>query len=189
MENNKTIIVAGCTRSGMTLMMQILHAGGYPCYGPWPAFEVPLGTIDYKKAKGKAIKIVDTNKQLVPKGEYHVIMMHRDTLQQTKSMFKFLIFLDIIKTGEFKKMGAAQILDIKKSIIDDIGKIEKWASQQKKVVHVNFEDLITSPQGTVENIQKVLGITLNEKATSCIMPRGTDCYDGILEAAFFEKKK
>lgn len=43
------IIVTGIARSGLSLTMQMLHAGGIPCAGEPPAFEpYPLGQIEEK---------------------------------------------------------------------------------------------------------------------------------------------
>lgn len=87
----KTIIVTGCTRSGLTLMMQLLNKGGYPCFGTYPSFEdYQLGRIDWTKASGKAVKLVDGHLQFPPTGEYYVIMMRRDLDEQAKSVIKFM---------------------------------------------------------------------------------------------------
>ena len=101
---NKTIIVAGITRSGLTLMMQILHKGGYPCFGNWPAFEgYNFGLIPWTLAKRRSVKLVDAQKQLPPPGDYHVIRLRRDLKQQTKSIIKLMKALGISVSNIQKK--------------------------------------------------------------------------------------
>jgi hypothetical protein len=78
------IIVAGVIRSGLTLTMQMLHAGGYPCAGEYPAFEeYPIGRIPWKNLNVKAVKLVDAHRHLPEDGDYRVIRLHRDMKQQS----------------------------------------------------------------------------------------------------------
>jgi hypothetical protein len=172
--NNKTIIVAGCTRSGLTLMMQILYAGGYPCYGNMPAFENL--SIDYSEIRGKAIKLVDTHRRFPPVDEYYVIRMHRNIKEQAKSIIKF---------GNYFGMNVSTIDEnnkiLIKSLKHDYRIIDSWAEKQKKVVHVDFETLINAPKEAIEKIEKEFDIKLLSKALSPIISRNTDCYDGLLE--------
>ena len=55
------IIVAGLTRSGLSVTMQMLWAGGYPCLGRWPAFEqYAVGRVPWHLLPDRvAVKLVD----------------------------------------------------------------------------------------------------------------------------------
>jgi hypothetical protein len=172
--NNKTIIVAGITRSGMTLMMQILYAGGYPCYGKMPSFEHL--SIDYSETRGKAIKLVDTHRRFPPVDEYYVIRMHRNIKEQAKSIIKF---------GNYFDMNVSTIDEnnkiLIKSLKHDYRIIDSWAEKQKKVVHIDFETLINKPKEAIEKIERQFDIKLLPEAITAVIPRNTDCYDGLLE--------
>ena len=88
------LIVPGIARSGLTVTMQMLNAGGYPCVGEYPAFEkYNIGDIPWEECVGKAVKVVDTHIQFPPEGRYKVIFLTRDIKQQVKSQCKFLKFI------------------------------------------------------------------------------------------------
>ena len=113
----KTVIVAGITRSGLSLMMQMLHKGGFPCYGTYPAFEdYQVGQIDYHEARHKAIKLVDSHNQLPPPGDYYVIRMRRNLDQQIKSLMKFMRIMGVPVLGSDRRK-------LKRSVIRDYKKI------------------------------------------------------------------
>ena len=172
---NKTLIIAGCTRSGLTLMMQILYLGGYPCYGSWPAFEdYELGKIDYAEVSGKAIKVVDTQIQIPPAGEYYVIRLRRNLKQQSKSIIKFLRYIGI-------PVDKNIIHKLQKSFKKDYKIIDNWACKQKGFIIVNFEDLINNPKSVIDCLNDKYGLLLKPEAANCVIKRGTDCYDGMLE--------
>ena len=180
----KTIIVAGTTRSGLTLTMQILDLGGYPCFGEYPAYEnYEFKKLPWYDALGKAIKVVDTNGQLPPKGDYHVICLRRDYEQQAKSFIKFVY--------QFRKdISPNKMLPvIKKSIRKDRIIIEKWARKQISMVTINFEDLIKNPLQCIKRINNSFDLNLSEKAVNCVIPRSTDCYEGMLEYKLLELNK
>jgi len=173
--NQKTIIVAGCTRSGLTLMMQILNKGGYPCFGEYPAFEgYEIGKIDYNQADGKAIKLVDTHNQFAPKGEYYIIRMRRDLKQQSKSIIKFIKYLGI-------PVDKRELNNIKKSLQRDYAIIDEWAIRQKDCMYVDFEVLIDNSQLVIDKIKKAFDIKLSDNAINCVIKRGANCYNGMLE--------
>lgn len=102
----KTVLVCGCARSGLSLTMQLLYKGGYPCFGEYPAFEdYEIGQINYTENIGKAIKLVDTQLQFPPTGAYYVIVLHRDFKEQAKSTVKFLRALGMPTRVRFVLMG------------------------------------------------------------------------------------
>lgn len=172
---DKTIIVAGCTRSGLTLMMQILDKGGYPCFGEYPAYEgYEMGKIDWGFAKGKAVKLVDTQRQFPPKGEYYVIRMRRDLKQQAKSIIKFLGLCGI-------PVSRNDLKSLRSSLRKDYKTIDSWVARQEKHIYIDFENLLIDPAFYIKNINKVFGIDLSEGAKDCVVERDSDCFPGMLE--------
>ena len=177
----KTIIVAGCTRSGMTMMMNVLYTGGYPCLGHPPGFEDYYQPgMSYEQLKGYAVKVVDTHNWFPPKGDYLVIRMDRNKDEQAKSIMKF------IKHVLRLPIQRSQKAKVKASLLDDLKKIDQWASKQTKCITVSFESLILNPKQTIGKISNEIGFRLSEKAIKAIIPRGTKCYNGMLEIKLIE---
>lgn len=176
----KTIIIAGITRSGTTAIMQMLHAGGYPCFGTYPAFEdYEMGKIPFKENIGKAFKIIDTHLQFPPSGEYYVIRLRRNHKQQAQSIGKFLNAMVGVP------VTASMVKKIEKSIAPDLKKIDTWAKKQKGFIIVDFEDIIEKPMAVGHVITNFIGCELDvEKMAAVIEKRTTNCYDGLLEAKF-----
>lgn len=173
----KTIIVAGITRSGLTMTMQMLNAGGYPCAGEYPAFEpYDIGEIPFEKLKGKAIKAVDTHLQFPPTGDYLVIRLKRNMTEQSKSIAKFIKIMGVhVNRSEMKQM--------KKNLPKDYAKIDAWAKRQKECLDISFEEILANPKGAAELIEHYAGTKLDtEKMANVVVKRGAECYDGLLEA-------
>lgn len=172
-----TIIVAGITRSGLTATMQMLNAGGYPCLGTYPAFEhIQFPDINFASEKGKAIKLVDTNNNFPPTGDYYVLRLRRDADQQAKSYVKFArLACGIPATKQ-------HIPGFKKSAKEDYQKIDNWGKRQLGFKIINFEDIIKRPLQTAKEIQQFIDYPLDvQKMADIIVKRSTNCYDGLLE--------
>jgi hypothetical protein len=136
-----TIIVAGLGRCGSSLVMQMLHAGGFTCVGDFPSFEVP----DAQKptpafiasCAGKAVKVLDPQRVGLP-GDVRVIWMQRDISQQAKSHAKFLgvmTGLHYDRAGR-RKLEASLARDTLRAmdIIDGL-----------PLLQMNFEDVLARP--------------------------------------------
>ncbi len=179
----KTIIIAGITRSGLTLTMQMLYAGGYPCFGEYPAFEgYEIGEIPFVKLIGKVIKVVDTHIQFPLKGEYYVIRLRRDYKQQAKSMCKFMntIGLPVPASRE-------TLRKLEKSFNSDYSKIDIWAKKQKGFLIMDFEEMILNPKRSAEKINEFTGQSLNtEKMIKVVAKRNTECYPTMMELDFLK---
>jgi hypothetical protein len=176
----KTVIVAGITRSGLTLTMQMLHAGGYPCAGTYPAFEdYPLGRIPFGQCTGKAIKVVDTHTQLPPTGEYYVIRTSRDYKELSKSMRKFLN----LTTG--RSLSREDMRKMEKSLPYDYYQIDSWAKKQKGLLVLDFEEMILQPEDVALKIAEFIQHPLDiQKMVDTVVPRHPDCYPTMLELNF-----
>ena len=180
----KTLIIAGITRSGLTLTMQMLHAGGYPCAGEYPAFEgFGIGQIPWDKCFGKAIKVVDTHMQFPPPGEYSVIRLRRSHKQQAKSQMKLInVLCDIPVTR-------AGTRAMEQSLPKDYSKIDAWAAKQKELLTLDFEELILEPNLAALKLIEFTGAILDiDKMMAVVVKRGTDCYPTLLESTFLPEK-
>lgn len=179
----KTIIVAGIIRSGLTVTMQMLNAGGYQCFGAYPAFEnYEIGKINWDEARGKAIKLVDAQLQFPPSGKYHVIRLHRNESEQAKSIAKFtsLIVGHTISREDRRK--------IEKSLEPDYRKIDAWAKQQSALLNLRFEHIIRTPKYAAELIRDFVGVKLNiDKMVAVVEKRNPECYPTMMEEKFLNQ--
>lgn len=174
------IIIAGIARSGLTVTMQMLHAGGIPCVGEWPAFE-PYGfeEIPWTECRGKAVKLVDAHLQIPPDGEYDVIRLHRDAQQQARSQIKFAQAI----LG--RSLGTS-VNRMAKSFAADYAVIDEWAKKHR-TLHLYFEDIIRQPAATAAKLAEWLRTPVDiEKMAACVVKRKADCHPTLLEIEFVE---
>lgn len=174
-----TIIVAGCARSGLTMTMQMLLAGGVPVVGEFPAFEeYELGSIPWGEVQGKAVKLVDSHLQwpLDAAGPYRVLLTTRNIVQQAMSTAKFL-----------KAVGFILPIDqlrFRKSIERDVEAIHQWAGRQESVLTLPFETTLAEPQTTAAKIRDFIGPEYSldaDRAAGAVIKRSPKCYPGMME--------
>lgn len=174
----KNIIVAGITRSGLTMTMQMLYAGGYPCAGDYPAFEpYDMKQVDFEKHRGEAVKAVDTHNQFPPAGEYHVIRLTRNRTEQMKSITKMLKLLgEVVTRNDRKRM--------ERNLVKDYTNIDRWIRKQSAYLILSFEDILADPETAAHKLAEFVGEPLDiEKMVKIVTKRSPKCYDGMLEAA------
>lgn len=181
MNNNETLIVAGITRSGLSLTMQMLFCGDFPCAGKPPAFECySIGEIPWPELGGKAVKLVDAQHQLPPAGNYRVIRLHRDITQQARSINKFNAAFGLPAIPVSQLMG---------SIRRDYEIIDQWA-EEYPVLELSFEHLILSPLTEARAIESFVCRSLNVPAMSaCVIAREVECHPELLELKLLEARE
>jgi len=176
----KTIVVAGICRSGLSLTMQMLYAGGYPCVGTPPAFEeYPVGTIPWNQVRGKAVKVVDTHIQFPPDYvECDVLRLYRKPEEQAKSFNKFM--------GAFG-YPPLRLERIIQSYKEDYEKIDDWC-RNKRTFHPHFEGLIDGTELLVKEICHWIGDDSldQKKMIDCVVKRSSRCYPGMLETKLID---
>lgn len=91
--NRPPIVVSGFGRCGSSLTMQMLAAGGVPCVGEPPDFEVSgaahrIAPEFIASCAGQAVKILDPHRVGLP-GEMAVVWLDRNTREQAASHAKF----------------------------------------------------------------------------------------------------
>lgn len=168
------IIVAGITRSGLSLTMQMLAAGGYPCAGTFPDYEpFPIGQIPWSGIDGMAVKLVDAHRQLPPVGpKYRIIRLNRNKTEQARSINKWMAAFFHLSANVSVLLG---------SLRRDYETIDAWASEHDTLV-LEFESIIKSPRESAERIVEWLGCPLDiDEMVKAVKPRGVECYQGLLE--------
>jgi len=177
-------IVSGLPRSGTSLMMNMLAAGGLEVMTDHlrlPDDDNPVGYFELEEVKnliqgenswlarsnGKAVKVISTLLPYLPDGyRYRIIFMRRAMEEVLASQRKMLI-----NRGENpEKVGDDQMAEMFEK---DLQQSERWINSQSQAVRleIHYKDLITTPRPLVAEINKFLGGGLQEdKMLSVIDP-------------------
>jgi len=161
LDNNINYIVSGLERSGTSMLMQIIHAGGAPTgfndsrkadiNNPKGYFELEggkiinklmEGTFPLNQYKGQFIKITSFGLKYLPIGKYKIIYSERNIEEILDSMEK----MADIKDTEREKT--------RESFIKLNSMIKKFITQRKDIefLSVNYNDIISDPRNNVKRI-------------------------------------
>ena len=157
-------IVSGLPRSGTSLMMQMLHAGGMPILSddtrepdesnPRGYFELesvkdtPVDDSWVQKAPGHAVKVIHALLRVLPHSyEYRVIFMKRNLAEVVASQSTMLDHLG--RSGA--ELTQATLLEAYAREYDRIG---AWIGNQSNfsVLEVSYNTLLASPQDVIASI-------------------------------------
>ena len=175
-------VVSGLPRSGTSMMMQILQAGGLPvlCDQVRAADEHnPRGYLEYEKvrrlatdnswlteAEGKAIKVVSQLLyHLPPQFEYRVIFMRRDLTEVLRSQERMLVSLNV--TSDIEQQA------LREHFTRHLEALDLWLRSQAntQVFPCNYSRMIADTALLAGSISAFLQIPLDpEKMASAIDP-------------------
>lgn len=175
-ERNQFIpIVSGLPRSGTSLMMNMLVAGGLEVMTDklrTPDDDNPVGYFELEDVKklvngehswlaesnGKAVKVISTLLPYLPDGyHYRIIFMRRAIEEVLASQRKMLL-----NRGEDPDKVSD---DLMAEIFErNLQESERWISSQSHVtrIDVNYRQLIENPMPLVADINRFLGGGLDE---------------------------
>ncbi len=180
LDKNLNYIVSGLERSGTSMLMQILHAGGVPLAfdnstrppdesNPKGYFELEGGkiinklmeeTFSFEEFKGQFIKITAYGLKFLPAGHYRVIYSERNIEEIMDSMEKM-----------------ARIKDAKRSDTRDVFvKLNKMIKdlilnrEDTDVLVVNYNQILANPKDSIQEIHEFLDSSdFNlEQMVSCV---------------------
>jgi hypothetical protein len=173
MSGNDITIVSGLPRSGTSLMMQMLQAGGLPLLtdgrrtpdesNPRGYFEhdaVKQGCNDLSwldQAGGKAVKVI------------HVLLLHLPAQRNYRVIFMVRNLEEVIASQRamLKQQGraAATLTDAALAGIFEkqLATVRQWLAAQHnfRVLYVNHRDVITQPLAAAGQINQFLGGNLS----------------------------
>ncbi|MGA7683689.1 MAG: sulfotransferase [Terriglobales bacterium] len=169
-------IVSGLPRSGTSLMMQMLAAGGMPALSDGERkadTDNPKGYLEWERVKqlpknpgliaeaeGKVVKVISQLILSLPDGhEYKIVFMQRPMPEVLKSQDEMLK-----RRGTYEPGGDDSAVGelFQRHLID----VNKWlAAKPKTSVHrVHYHRVLREPQAVAEEVTAFLGAPLDIKA-------------------------
>lgn len=164
---SEIVIVSGLPRSGTSLLMQMLHAGGIEVVSDHlrtADVDNPRGYFELEKVKqiqkdaswipgtrGKAFKMVSQLLYHLPHTErYRVIFMQRNLDEVLASQEKML---------RRRQSPVAPRETIREAFTLHLDMLHRWLQQQANIqlLQVNYNELVTAPAPHAENIARFLG--------------------------------
>ena len=167
-------IVSGLPRSGTSMMMKMLDAGGIPPLTDEirePDADNPKGYYEYErvkkldkgdtawmeKAQGKSVKVISALLKHLPEGcQYKVIFMQRRIEEILASQNQMLI-----RRGE----ATDAVSDDKLADVLDrhLAQVETWLSDQPNVdvLYVSYNEALETPLEQAQRIKQFLSKTLD----------------------------
>jgi hypothetical protein len=172
--DSPVILVSGLPRSGSSMMMQMLEAGGVPILTDGvrkPDEDNPKGYYEYERSKrlnddlswvltarGKAVKLLycPVIFHLPSTDRYQVIFMRRNLAEVVASQFAML-----------RRKGVNEpAMDPQRAIslyVKELAKLENWLAEQAnfETEYVDYNQTLADPQGTCARIRSFLGLNLD----------------------------
>jgi len=177
------LIVSGLPRSGTSLMMQILQAGGLPLMIDAKRLadeDNPEGYYEWEEIKklaknprliepatGKAVKVISALLPNLPgKHRYKILYMLRPVAQVVDSQWAMLA-----RQGKLPKSEKPHLIEAQESHSQQIREVLK-KSDRVELLEISFPDLIANPQPILNELKEFLGekFLLSPKVEACIKP-------------------
>jgi predicted AlkP superfamily phosphohydrolase/phosphomutase/tetratricopeptide (TPR) repeat protein len=172
------VIVSGLPRSGTSMMMQMLAAGGIPPYtdrrreadedNPRGYFEHSSATNLHRdsswltEVRGKAVKIVAHLLPYLPPGEqYRIIFLHRNLEQVVASQRAML--------ERLKRPGAnLSDEDLRRTFTRQLVEVQSWLHRTPDVqmLTVGYDAALANPEETATRLARFLGDPFDPKAAA-----------------------
>jgi hypothetical protein len=176
MKESLIYVVSGLPRSGTSMMMRMLEAGGIPAvqdhlrvadednpfgyYEFEPVKQLARDTSWLDAARGKAVKVIYRLLYDLPNDyQYRVIFMNR-TLEEVIASQKAMLSR-LNKTG-----GALNDRVLAQAYRSDLQKLDLWISGQCNftLLYVGYDDVLNDSERTVTDICQFLDCTLDPDA-------------------------
>jgi argonaute-like protein implicated in RNA metabolism and viral defense len=179
------IIVSGLPRSGTSMMMKMLEAGGIPPLTDeirTADKDNPKGYYEFERVKkldegdaawldqasGKVVKVISALLKHLPPGyAYKVIFMQRRMEEILASQRQMLI-----RRGE----PADSISDEKMTGLfsKHLAQVQAWIAEQPNidVLYVSYNEILEDPTGNVEKVNQFLGNILNQEKMTSVIDEG-----------------
>jgi hypothetical protein len=176
------VVVSGLPRSGTSMMMKVLEAGGMPVLidGLRNAdTDNPEGYYEFERVKeldkgdtawvadaqGKVVKVISALLEYLPPDyEYKVIFMHRNIDEVLQSQRKMLIH-----RGEtVEEMGDAGMAEL---FAKHLVTVKQWLRGQPNfaVLDIDYNAMLQNPEPFVHTINQFIDNSLDEQAMATVV--------------------
>ncbi len=179
-EKQKVVVVSGLPRSGTSMMMKMLSAGGLPIVtdsqreadddNPNGYFEVELskrlkdGEVNWiYDAQGKVVKVISYLLEFLPDNlTYDIIFMDREITEILASQKKMLQRRNEVTTISDEEMEAQFRAHVKA--------VKYWVARKPnmRVLYVSYNEMMSQPLELCSAIVEFLGIPLNMDAMQSV---------------------
>lgn len=186
MKSSHILVVTGFPRCGSSLLMRMLHVGGFPCvYDHDMSYEcdamlsTPIDAVWARSCVGKAVKVLDPVYFPMPRGlPYVFILLTRNSREQAKSQLKLLELLG----GLVPTRGALR--DLERSLNRDLPRVRTLLQSylDSHVHEMTFESILADPTQTAARLSQILGELSEHRMAECVVARSARCYPGMMEA-------
>jgi len=170
-------IVSGLPRSGTSLMMQMLEAGGLPVLSDGerkPDTDNPKGYLEWERIKqlpkdpsviaeseGKVVKVISQLVLYLPMGhEYRIVFMQRPLPEVLKSQDEMLR-----RRGNADSVAAssAQNYAFEEAFQRHLLEMNKWvaANENMRMLRVHYHRVLREPKPVAEEVAAFLQAPLN----------------------------
>ncbi len=174
---NPVVIVSGLPRSGTSMMMKVLEAGGLPVLidGLRAADpDNPEGYYEFERVKeldkgdtawvadaqGKAVKVISALLEYLPLDyQYRVIFMHRNIAEVLNSQRKMLAR----RSEKVEAVNDAEMADL---FAKHLVKVKQWLREQPNfaVLDIDYNAMMQNPDSYIRTINQYIDNTLDEQA-------------------------
>jgi hypothetical protein len=175
-QDSPIMVVSGLPRSGTSMMMRMLEAGGYVIFTDdirTPDENNPKGYYEFERvkklkdgdhswvidSKGKVVKVVSALLVHLPHDfQYKIIFMQRDMGEILASQRKMLH-----RQGNPDSLSDDVLTDLYQK---HLNKTTTWLASQPNmdVIYVSYNDLIQNPEDDVSRVSQFLGGILDDQA-------------------------
>jgi hypothetical protein len=184
MDTGFVIVVSGLPRSGTSMMMRMLEAGGLPVLTDGirkPNEDNPFGFYEFESAKrlkdepswlasetGKAVKVIYALLYyLYERQSYKVILMERNVEEVLAFQRRMLQRLG----RDEGDLGRAPVQAVVAAFQSEIDNVQQWMRGQPNITSltVNYRDVLASPRAVALAIRDFIGIDLDTGAMSTVV--------------------
>ncbi|MDP3226125.1 MAG: hypothetical protein Q8M96_23585 [Rubrivivax sp.] len=170
-------VVSGVPRSGTSLMMQMLHAGGLPVLSDG------LRTADENNQRGyfefEPVKRLRSDRSWLPQARGHAVkiihLLLRELLLDGSLQYRIVLMqrpLDEVLASQrtmLQREGKAAPADaelLKKAFASQLSQLDTWLAAQPSiaVMPVPYHQVLREPQSVAEALNNFLGLNLDTAA-------------------------
>jgi tetratricopeptide (TPR) repeat protein len=178
------LVVSGLPRSGTSLMMQMLKAGGIEPmtdgertadddnpegYWEWEEIkQVPKNPQIIEQTAGKVVKVISALLTCLPRPHrYKIIYMVRPTYQVVDSQ---MVMLD--RQGHKPRSEKRHLIEVQDAHSRQIRQVLSQ-SERVDLLEVSYPDLVLDPQPVIEQLEKFLGsrFRASPAVSACVKPK------------------